>query len=219
MAFKILKFTKEELILKLHLHSIPYQVVSQFQKLITRGSSKSSKRLNQVKNTIFKFDWIKEHPQEYQAHLERIADYLLADVWKEVPAGIEFEDVDGTWKKEMSHFRTTTVAKEMERVKSCWEICESRDSVIPAYKIIDDNGKSTKISTLPELRPTPKIPEVSIDMNIGPPKIDDRLFPVFASTPSSTQSTPAQKPKASETTLSPIISNRQFSYSHCDNIF
>ena len=56
------KFTKEELILKLHFHSIPYQVVSQFQKSITRGSSKSSKRLNQVKNTIFKFYWIKEHP-------------------------------------------------------------------------------------------------------------------------------------------------------------
>lgn len=198
--FKIYK------ILKLHLYSIPYQVVSQFQKPITRVCSKSSKRLNQIeKNTIFKLDWIKEHPEEYQAHLERIADYLLADVWKEVPAGIEFEDVDGTWKKEISHFRTTTVAKEMERVKNCWKICESRDSVIPAYKIIDDNGKSTKISTLPELRPTPKIPEVSIDMNIGPPKIDGRLFPIFASTPSSTNLTPVHKPKASETTLSPII--------------
>ena len=134
---------------------------------------------------------------------------MLADVWKEVPAGIDFEDVDGTWKKEMSHFRTTAVAKEMERVKSCWEIYESRDSVIPPYKIIDDNGKSTKISTLPELRSTPKIPEVSIDMNIGPPKIDGRLFPIFASTPPSTQSTPAQKPNASETTLSPIISSSQ----------
>ena len=46
-------------------------------------------------------------------------------------------------------------------------------------------------------------------MNIGPPKIDGRLFPIFASTPSSTQSTPAQKPKASETTLSPIIPSSQ----------
>ena len=48
-----------------------------------------------VKNSIVSFEIIEKYSWEYQALLEKIADYLKAGVfWKEIEDGIEFMDVD-----------------------------------------------------------------------------------------------------------------------------
>ena len=47
-------------------------------------------------NTVIPFAIIRKYPWPYQAHLERIADYLaIPGFWKEVVNGIKFSDVDG----------------------------------------------------------------------------------------------------------------------------
>ena len=72
---------------------------------------KHAKAVEQRKNTIFLQTYIQHNKNEFQAHLERINDYLMCGNgvwWTHVPQGIEFMDGDkDNTKKEglqMSHF-------------------------------------------------------------------------------------------------------------------
>ena len=47
-------------------------------------------------NTIIPTEWLHQFPLQYQAHLERISDYLVSRPgvwWRKVDNGIEFFDV------------------------------------------------------------------------------------------------------------------------------
>ena len=111
-------------------------------------------------DSFIPFYLIRRYPREWQAHLERIADYLLhTDVWVKEDNGIKFLDVSGIWKKRRSHFRSTTLMKEINYVSSCWEECLNVPERIPADSVVDVNGKKTEIKTLglQKGRPVPVI--------------------------------------------------------------
>lgn len=128
-----------------------------------------SKISKQYANANFQFEdttiphaMIQKYPLEYQAHLERIADFLTdTDVWEETNEGVRFYDVSDKWKKTRHHFRTFTFSEEMRYVSLCWKKCIDTPIRIPATTIIDENGKKTKINTLKtqpkKLRPLPRI--------------------------------------------------------------
>ena len=57
----------------------------------------------------------------------------------------DFKNVSGS-KKVLHHFRTKTLAEELNYVKKCWEeICLSNPNIlIPAYKIKDEDKINDK---------------------------------------------------------------------------
>ena len=59
--------------------------------------SKLVRALPPKRNTLIPREWIEHSPVNYQAHLERIGDYLLPGPgvwWQYVDSGVEFFDVD-----------------------------------------------------------------------------------------------------------------------------
>ena len=102
-----------------------------------------------LKNSIISFEWIKNYPYEYQALLERQADFLLEDIWwRESDDGVEFHDTDThtiPTDLQLHHFRSYTIKDETEYLNQCWKECLiNRNKLIPAQKIkIYDSSNST----------------------------------------------------------------------------
>jgi len=111
--------------------------------------TKSGRKLPPKRNTLIPIGIINTYPFAWQAHCERIADFLaVPGSWKETSGGVEFFDTK-TIDVEMGHFRHTTIKKEVERVKSIWdEIVVTKNHLIPCNVIIDDNGHKTNIDSL-----------------------------------------------------------------------
>jgi len=111
------------------------------------------------KNTFIPFKIMKDQPWAYQAHLERIADFLLKDgVWQETASGVEFLDVTGDERNfpKMHHFRSTTLANDLKYVGHCWLKCEEHPTKIPAFIIKNTEGKKQRLNTIKKsARPTP----------------------------------------------------------------
>ena len=104
------------------------------------------------KNTIISFDFIKEHPSQYQRLLERQADYLSEGRvwWKKVAnEGVEFYDVTHVQsEKRLHHFRPYNTKQEDIFVKDNWYNClQNADSLIPVFKlkIKENENKDIKI--------------------------------------------------------------------------
>ena len=99
-----------------------------------------------LENSIVSFDIIEKYPWEYQALLEKIADYLaFYEFWKEVDNGVQFNDViPVNSPKKVHHFRSYDVSNELKYVENAWlNVClHDPDFVIPAFKIKieDENG-------------------------------------------------------------------------------
>ena len=71
-----------------------------------RELSKLSQALLPKKNTVIPHDWLKYSSSHYQAHLERIEDYLLEGPgiwWRHTENGVEFLDI------EISNLSTTPI--------------------------------------------------------------------------------------------------------------
>ena len=69
------------------------------------------------RNTLVPFWVIEMFPHAWQAHLERISDYLTLNVWEETPHGILFHDMDDfVGFPPPRHFRSTTLNDEYRLV-------------------------------------------------------------------------------------------------------
>ena len=106
--------------------------------------------LPQAKNTIIPHRLILKYPNAYQAHLERIADFLTCGEgiwWRHIVSGVEFLDGPDERKYNnngppLHHFRTHTLKSEDQYLKSCWKECIAHLDSIPHHtvRIYDDNG-------------------------------------------------------------------------------
>ena len=109
---------------------------------IIREEAQISKMYEPIKlkleNLCITFEIIDKYPWEYQALLEKIADYLEDGLfWIEVENSVLFNDitpVDSDMK--IHHFRRYTVCDELQYVAICWQNClKNFDKLIPAFKI------------------------------------------------------------------------------------
>ena len=78
-----------------------------------------------LENSCITFKIIDKYPWEYQALLEKIADYLEDGLfWIEGENGVLFNaiiPVDSN--KQTPHFRKYTVSDELKYVAICWQYC------------------------------------------------------------------------------------------------
>ena len=106
--------------------------------------SKAAKTLD-IQRTTIPFEIIEKYPNEYQSHLERIADFLLYQqttasrpiFWKETNEGVMFNDnyKDDYSLKPTSHFRSKSLSDELSFVAHCWANClKFPNNYIPAFK-------------------------------------------------------------------------------------
>ncbi|XP_066914907.1 uncharacterized protein [Clytia hemisphaerica] len=111
------------------------------------------------KLSLVPFDLIESKPHTLQAHLERVADFLLFEnVWRETKKGILFDDKSEELfkRKELHHFRKYTLREERLYLEDCWQkLVNIFPERIPAFVIIDEDGNRTLLSNL--TRPNPHL--------------------------------------------------------------
>ena len=105
--------------------------------------NKLSRTIGPRCNTIYSDSFIKKHAAQYQAHLERISDYLLPGEgtwWKHSAAGVEF--LDGHGEKNVSekgptlmHYRTKSMRDIEIHLQQKWEDCILSGIKLPAVDI------------------------------------------------------------------------------------
>ena len=104
------------------------------------------KKLAQVlppkQNTVIPYKWLSHHSIHYQAHLERISDYLVLGPgmwWQYIQDGVEFFDVQSPSNIPVSpavfHFRSTSLQDVDLHLLSVWEKCVEDEVRLPASKI------------------------------------------------------------------------------------
>ena len=102
----------------------------------------------------FKYSWIAKNKHAYQAHLERIADFLVEKqlYWEEKSDGVTYHDLNDIASKKQKHnFRSWTMQEEADYLKSCWDtICIPKaDILIPTCSIkIEHDDESVSIKRL-----------------------------------------------------------------------
>ena len=106
--------------------------------------------LPKAQNTIISHGIILKYPHAFQAHLEKIADFLHCGEgiwWWYIMAGVEF--LDGPGEKEsqddgppLHHFCTDRLKSEEKYLKDCWKECITNEIPIPhpLVRIYDDDG-------------------------------------------------------------------------------
>ena len=126
-------------------------------------------------NTVITFDVLETHDFQYQAMLEKVADFLIEEkvYWDETNEGIVFFDVHPSGKKSkktLHHFRAFSVKDEETYVKHCWNQClEEADHLIPAKVIKDDNdGHKIYLNTLSKFRKENHMEDTSVDLTCIP---------------------------------------------------
>ena len=108
-------------------------------------------------NSFISFEVIKMYPWEYQAFLEKIADFLVEErvYWTELLNGIKFNDIKRVEsKKEVHHFRYYSVCSELDYVQYCWQnsCLKNPHKLIPAFKVkIEDHARIPSIRILKTL--------------------------------------------------------------------
>ena len=117
--------------------------------------SKTGKKLPTKIDTFVSFKTIMRSPAAWQAHLERIADFLqVKGIWREEKHGIRFNDL----KKldlPLSHFRSSSIKIEHEKVKEIWiKTLEEIPELIPAHRIIGNDGRIQLIDSLNKCKST-----------------------------------------------------------------
>ena len=103
-------------------------------------------------NTVFPFSLIKGHSSSWQAHLERISDFLLAgkDVWWTSNKDGDVEFFDSKQSKidcraegpKLHHFRSSNFKEEESFLTECWSICLEKEVSLPLYVLrVKDKSK------------------------------------------------------------------------------
>lgn len=104
-------------------------------------------------NTSIPLSLILKHGREWQAHLEKIADFLLEGEgtwWRNDGQAIEFFDVTNSPSHEttgppLHHFRSSTLASEELYIQNCWQRCIEENIKMPVQVLrMDMDDGSTK---------------------------------------------------------------------------
>ena len=99
-------------------------------------------------DSIFDKTFMKKNQLSFQAHLERIADYLVLDPgiwWEDIGDQIRFFD-GGCQPGEqpegptVGHFRHAKVKDELKKVKACWEACITENVQLPVNEVRLEHG-------------------------------------------------------------------------------
>lgn len=116
---------------------------------------KLSKCLPKPENSIIPHRIILKYQSAYQAHLERISDFLLCGEgvwWRHVAKGVEFFDVTSPCETRrevhtlppLHHFRSHTLKSESKYLQENWKKCVSSAHIqIPhhAIRVFDERGE------------------------------------------------------------------------------
>ena len=100
---------------------------------------KASKLPFVCQDTVYTTDYIKKYQTSFQAHLERIADFLLPGPgiwWKWEGNSVRFFDgaTNAAQHKggpHKAHFRSSQIKDELLRVKACWQRCLDNNVELP----------------------------------------------------------------------------------------
>ena len=116
---------------------------------------KLSKCLPKAENSIIPHRVIIKYQSAYQAHLERVSDFLLCGEgiwWRHIAKGVEFFDVTSQSETHpeadtlppLHHFRSHTLKSESKYLQDNWKKCVSSAAVqIPhhAIRVFDETGE------------------------------------------------------------------------------
>jgi hypothetical protein len=119
---------------------------------------REAKKVPRMPNTEISWYQITHHRNLVQAHLERIADFMVhGEVWWEASAlGIEFLDSieEAPFRRQgpgLGHFRSASILGELKEVSGIWKTCiekvKSKKLVIPLPSIAIYNHYGDKIET------------------------------------------------------------------------
>lgn len=90
--------------------------------------TKFANTLGSKRNTVFPKEWLNQTSRQYQAHLERISDFLVGGPgswWREINGDIEFFDVviptSSLPQHQMFHYRSSTLSTIESYLMMKWE--------------------------------------------------------------------------------------------------
>ena len=128
--------------------------------------------LHHKKNTVIPQAWLHNKSIHYQAHLERIGDYLLQGQgkwWNYVEGGVEFYDIHTPNPlpslPQIQHYRSTTLGDIESHLLMKWEQC-STEVELPAVHIRTytcDGSVRNCVSSTHCTRQTPTLPPTPVN--------------------------------------------------------
>ena len=109
--------------------------------------SRLAHSLPSQRNTKIPKAIIKKYSSSWQAHLERISDFLLPGEgvwWTQDENFVEFLDACGEAEfrgegPTLHHFRSSNLKNEEQHLMGCWQQCLQREVIIPTYLIHDED--------------------------------------------------------------------------------
>lgn len=99
--------------------------------------SKLSQAVGEKTNTLIPKEWEQRHRCHYQAHLERIADFLTEGPnawWKNTEKGFEFFDAKDFQTENVlckHHYRSSNLAEVNSYLLEQWETCIEMNITLP----------------------------------------------------------------------------------------
>ena len=102
---------------------------------------KIARVVGKANNTVIPHTWCRAHPTRYQAHLERISDFLALGPgiwWEETSSGFEFYDGDDSSDyhyegPQPQHYRSATLPDVLLLLIQKWDECLKSTGILPAY--------------------------------------------------------------------------------------
>ena len=125
----------------------------QVENALLHGTNNVDKEENSIRklskvagnryNTIIGYSMIEKYGPQFQAHLERISDFLLPGEgywWRYIPSGIEFMDghAEPEYQQQgpmLMHFRSTSMPDVEMYLQQQWEACVFNNTVLPLHNI------------------------------------------------------------------------------------
>ena len=97
--------------------------------------------LTPPENTVIPHRVILKYPQAYQAHLERISDFLHCGEglwWRHILRGVEFLDAPDERQRNdkgprLHHFHSHTLQSEEQYLRDCWNECLAQQVTNPRH--------------------------------------------------------------------------------------
>ncbi|KAK3734075.1 hypothetical protein QZH41_019813 [Actinostola sp. cb2023] len=121
--------------------------------------SKLARHLPKSTNTIIKAVTLKKNSRVWQAHIQKIPDYLKhgPDQWWNERDDGSIEFLDGPSQDEvkpcgphLSHFRSTTIQDLQQQLNTEWEQIKVTPEILPVMKLRDEEGKLVYPAQQPE---------------------------------------------------------------------
>ncbi len=110
-------------------------------------------------NTIISKEWVTKQPYVWQAHLERIADFLVQGEgiwWRQHPTGMEFLDgpQEASSKVEgpsLHSFRSSSLQEEQAHLSKCWKSCLDKQVPLPLLtpRVYHEDGELARTTSIP----------------------------------------------------------------------